>query len=148
MKSFSQFLNEAYTKEMKSVFTKEQLSKIGKVLNEKYNVSVQNSDFKHYIPKTFKLKFGAENGLAICKLIDGTFIILEIANQKSYRVSYIEDNTRYFMTPKDALNQATDIFVFEFLSNTSNMKIKRKENPLKAQIYRNKNSKYRNFIIK
>lgn len=128
MKSFSQFLNEAYSIEMKNVFTKEQLSKLGKYLNDKYNISVQNSNFKHYTPKTFKIKFGAENGIAICKLLDGSYVILEIENQRTYRVIASEDAGRYFSTSKEVLSQSTDIFIFENLSKNTDLKSTRRQN--------------------
>ena len=128
MKSFSQFLNEAYSTEMKSVFTKEQLSKLGKFFNERYNISVQDSNFKHYTPKTFKVKFGAENGIAICRLLDKSYVILEIENQRTYRISKVEDNGRYFSTSKEVLSQSTDIFVFENVSKNKYLKDTRRQN--------------------
>lgn len=118
MQSFFQFINEAYSTDMKNVFTSNQLSKIGAFFNKKLNVSVQDSTFKHYTNKNFKVKYAVENSYVVCKMLDGIFVIVEVINQRNYKVVYCEDSARHFAdVMKNVIWDTTDFFVFDMRAN-------------------------------
>ena len=121
MKGFIEFINEAYTPEMKAIFNSAQLKQIGDYF-ARQGVSVQKSEFKHFTKKTFKPSIAAEHGWAVAKTTDNMWMIFEFKNRMVYNVAEKEDGARYFSTVKEAIGVCTDFFVFEDKSELGSLR--------------------------
>lgn len=133
MKTFFDYLNtpepcllsEAYTPIMRQKFTTKQLKEIGDYFSSK-NLGIQGSEIQHYNNKEFRLRNAKENLFAICKLVDGNYVILEVQNQKNVTI-LVNTSPTVYTNQKDVIKDSTDIFTFSSVENVLNKRHLRRE---------------------
>ena len=127
------FLNEEYTPIARKKFTPRQLKEIGDFLSQTFGIGVQNSDVQHWKAKDFRLKMAKENRVAICKLNDGNYVILNVVNQQNVQVLKTTSNiilkpntpTVEYLPVKEIIKLSTDVFTLNTADNVAPLRTAR-----------------------
>lgn len=145
--TFYDFLNEEYTPVVRKNFTPKQLKEIGDFLSQNFGIGVQNSDVQHWKAKDFRLKMAKANNVAICKLVDGNYAILNVVNQQKADVVKTTSNiiinpnapTVEYLPVKEIIKLSTDVFTLNTADNVASIRTARElaasmhEDPLIAK---------------
>lgn len=92
-----EFLEEAYSPEMKKFIPKEELSKLGNFLNKRYNISVQNASFVHW-EKEFETRLLKSEEFAILVMDDDS---VKVAEKQGNSLQIVYPNAYGTITAKD-----------------------------------------------
>lgn len=124
MLTFTEYLEEAYTADMKKEIPSQSLQDIGNILAKHSHISVQDTEFTH-LKKGWKKADIESNTYAIWKFTDGTVALSSLRSNNKHVFDYPEHIKGDNVVPSSLKKETKNVWVFNYEADVERKQIKR-----------------------